>query len=187
MKKMTFNKGVMFAFVASLFSTICFSVLSGVLDSDLLMKSISSVVIFVYLVYLMQCSNIRTGRPTIILIWSILSVVLVYLVDSFVLFLMLQILLIWLVRSLFYYSGAITSLIDLCLTVFSFFVAIWAIAHTDSLFASVWSFFLFQATFVFIPENFKADRKTATGQINEFERSFYQTQVAIKQLSMVRR
>ncbi|HED36427.1 MAG TPA: hypothetical protein ENJ08_19695 [Gammaproteobacteria bacterium] len=184
MKKMTFNKGLMFTFVASLFATICFSVLSGVLDSDLLIKSISSVVIFFYLVCLMQYSNIRTGRLTVILIWSIISIVLAYLTDSFILFLMLQILFIWLIRSLFYYSGVIAPLIDLCLTIFSLFIAIWAVAQTNSLFASVWCFFLFQATFVYIPENLRTDKKSPSTSENTFEQSFYRAKIAVRQLSM---
>ena len=59
--------------------------------------------------------------------------------------------LLWLIRSAYFYSGLLPAVADLLLSGFSIAVGIWAASRSGSLGLSVWTFFLVQSLFVFIP------------------------------------
>ncbi|VAW64242.1 hypothetical protein MNBD_GAMMA11-2423 [hydrothermal vent metagenome] len=181
MKDMTFNKGVVIALAASLFSSVSLSIFMDSAYSRIFMEIVFSIISFLYIVYLMQCSRIKTGRPTVGLIWLIITLALLHLESNIILFTVFQVSAIWLVRSLFYYSGLIPSMIDFCLTVLSFFTAVWAAIYTDSIFIFVWCFFLCQAVFVFIPEKFK-NKKNMHKYTDSFDLSLHRAESAVRQI-----
>lgn len=191
MQGITFNQGLVFALLASLFSAIsfsAFSAFSAFIDQAyamLALEIIFAIVSFSYIGYLMQCSRIKTGRPTVSLVWLVFTLFLFYMQTDIMLFVGVQIVFIWLVRCLFYYSGLVSSMIDFCLTLMSVLVAIWVALYTDSLFLYVWSFFLCQACFAFIAPNFKKNnihkyQPESFGQ--SFDRSFHQAERAVRQI-----
>jgi hypothetical protein len=62
---------------------------------------------------------------------------------------------IWLVRSLYFYSGVVPALMDLSISTFSVSATAWAISRSGSVFLATWCFFLVQALFVAIPPAIK--------------------------------
>ena len=59
--------------------------------------------------------------------------------------------LVWLVRSLYYYSGVLPALADLGLSVLGAAFAVWAAQRSGTAWLAFWCFFLAQAFFVLIP------------------------------------
>ena len=58
---------------------------------------------------------------------------------------------VWLVRSLYYYSGLLPALADLGVTALGAAFAVWAAQRSDSAWLALWCFFLVQAFHVLIP------------------------------------
>jgi hypothetical protein len=92
---------------------------------------------------------------------------------------------IWLVRSLYFYSGIMPALMDLGLTSLSVSAAVWAITRSGSVFLATWCFFLVQSLFVAIPP---AVQRKAKPELNTpvdndgFERAKRQADAALRQL-----
>ncbi len=59
--------------------------------------------------------------------------------------------LVWLVRSLYYYSGLLPALADLGVTALGAAFAVWAAQRSESAWLVLWCFFLVQAFHVLIP------------------------------------
>ena len=96
---------------------------------------------------------------------------------------------VWLIRSLYFYSSALSALADLGLNLASVAAAIWAATESGSPFLSIWCFFLVQALFVAIPvrmgEN-RHKRRHEHAYDDRFERAHRAAQGALRRLSSVR-
>ena len=105
-----------------------------------------------YLAYLLRRSRARIGRVVVISAWALVTLG-CWLVDAS---LSGQVLLyaglIWLVRSLYFHASIVAALLDLGLVALGLAAAVWALLNTGSLAASLWSFFLVQALFRWIPD-----------------------------------
>jgi hypothetical protein len=91
----------------------------------------------------------------------------------------------WLVRSLYFYSGVLPALMDLGLSALSIAAAVWAISHTGSVFLATWCFFLVQALSVAIPPAVKRKANATRNSAAEnepFERARRQADQALTQL-----
>ncbi len=101
------------------------------------------------------------------------------------LYLMIHVCAVWLVRSLYFYSGVMPALMDLGLNALSFSAAVWALTRSGSVFLATWCFFLVQALFVVIPPTIKGktqpERNSALDSEN-FERARRQADAALRQL-----
>jgi hypothetical protein len=91
----------------------------------------------------------------------------------------------WLVRSLYFYSGVLPALMDLGLSALSITAAVWAITQSGSVFLATWCFFLVQALFVAIPPAVKRKATPARNTVIEnepFERARRLADQALTQL-----
>jgi hypothetical protein len=93
---------------------------------------------------------------------------------------------IWLIRSLYFYSSALSALADLGLNGLSLAAAVWAVTRTGSVFLGVWCFFLVQALFVAIPK--RIGRRPGTGQDGHdsearFQHAYRAAETAVRKLS----
>ena len=179
-------KGILFALVSSLLGSIFHFALSPVLSDGFLIKLLISTLNLSYLVYLFSQSEERIGRLSVLVAWFLLTLTLWYLLPSILLFTFSQLITIWLVRSLYFYSSVISSLIDLALNGVSLTAALWASHHTNSLFLTIWCFFITQAFFVLIPthiNNKPSNDKPSTHNGNNFQQAYRAAESAIKQLS----
>lgn len=194
MKRPAFFEGVILAVLFSLVVTVVFTVLSGFFPTRWLLQAIIAGVSFSYICYLLIRSQEKTGRLVVIALWAAVSVATWLFSPSTIISVFVHIGMIWLIRALYYHASLLVALVDLGLTLFAMAAAIWTLIYTNSLFLSVWCFFLLQAVFVILPSDLrsgflsghKQDRqKTARGGSRDdvFEQSYLSAQSAVRQLT----
>ncbi len=138
-----------------------------------------------YLLYLFSRSSERTGRVTTLVLWGAMTVTSWWFAPSLPLYLLLHIAAIWLVRSLYFYSGVFPALIDMSLSTLSMIVSVWAISRTGSVFLATWCFFLVSALFVAIPQSMQKrnqPQRDMPVDNDNFERARRQADQALRQL-----
>jgi hypothetical protein len=94
--------------------------------------------------------------------------------------------LLWLLRSLYFHTGVLQAGMDLGLHVLAFASAVWAAAQTNSVFLSVWCFFLVQALFVCIPGvRRESENQPSIIPESRFDRAHRDAQSAVRRLSSI--
>ncbi|MCW8899781.1 MAG: hypothetical protein OQK95_03840 [Gammaproteobacteria bacterium] len=185
MKKATFMEGVGIALIASIAVAVLFTVMSSMFIGSNVFMLLVAGLSFLYISYLLLRSKERTGRITVIVIWSLVTLISLVFISSLILYVAIQLMMVWLMRSLYFYNSIFSALIDLTMTVMSLAIAIWALTVSGSLFLTFWSFFLVQALFVYIPKNFIAGKKSETeSQIDDdkFEYAHHAAEIAVAKL-----
>jgi hypothetical protein len=125
----------------------------------------------------------RCARITTISLWSALAVVTWWISPPLPLYVLIHVGAIWLVRSLYFYAGALPALFDLGLSALSISAFIWAVSRTGSVFLATWCFFLVQALFVVIPATLKKrPREIKAADNGSFERASRQADKALRLL-----
>jgi hypothetical protein len=130
-------------------------------------------------------NSVRTGRVTALLAWATVAVATWWIAPPLSFYLLLHTLLIWLLRSLYYYSSVLPSLLDLALGMLAAAATGWAATHSGSVLLATWCFFLVQAAFVAIPRDCTRRQREPAGAAtgNEaFERARRQADAALRQL-----
>ncbi len=186
MKKPTFLEGVGVAFGAALVGAVVAGSLGAVYSAGFVLKLVISGLSLAYSVYLLSRSRERVGRVTTFVSWSIGTVLIWMAAGGVPLFLAGHLLMIWLVRSLYFHSSAIPSLVDLGLVGFGLMAAIWAWLETGSAFATFWCFFLVQALFVLIPKRFgrrTSDAGLPNTTTDRFQQAHRAAEAAVAKLS----
>jgi hypothetical protein len=138
-----------------------------------------------YLLYLFSRSTERLGRVTTLAAWSALAAITWWVAPPLPLYLLIHVGAIWLVRSLYFYSGLVPALLDLGISTLSVSATVWAITRSGSVFLATWCFFLVQALFVAIPKTVQGKQKTSrerTADNDSFENARRQADAALRQL-----
>lgn len=194
MKRPGFAEGVVLAVLVSLAVTVVFTVLSGFFPTRWLLQAIIAGVSFSYICYLLIRSQEKTGRLVVIALWSAVSVAAWLFSPSTIVSLFVHIGMIWLIRALYYHASLLVALVDLGMTLFAMAAAIWTLIYTNSLFLSVWCFFLIQAVFVLLPVDLKSRIFVSRHQqgrqsvvkddpaADTFEQAYLSAQSAVRQL-----
>jgi hypothetical protein len=151
MKTPSLFEGVVVAIVASLGSGILTAMLPIVTSEYNGIRILLSVLALGYLLYLMKRSNERTGRVVMVVIWLTVTLASLLLGASLTWFALVQLASIWIIRSLYFHTSILPSLLDLALVGFGLITASWAILQTGSVMTATWCFFLCQSLFVLIP------------------------------------
>lgn len=185
MKRPGFLHGVIVAAVFGFFASAVVATLMPFVGFGSVIRLVIPALGLAYLWYLMSRSEERLGRVTTLSLWSALAVVTWWVAPPFPLYLLIHVAAMWLVRSLYFYSGMLPALMDLGLNALSISAAVWALTRSGSVFLATWSFFLVQALFVVIPPTMKGkpkpERNTALDSEN-FERAKRQADAALRQL-----
>jgi amino acid transporter len=185
MKQATFFEGVGFALFASLVGASGFVTLTSIFAGGTVFRLLIAGISLVYILYLLARSKERVGRITTVAIFLIVTIVSWLFVPSTLMYILIQLGMVWLLRSLYFYSSVLSSLVDLALTGLSLAIAIWVWLTTNSLFLGFWSFFLVQALFVFIPRKLARShgRHTArTHNDDPFERAHRAAEMVLRNL-----
>ena len=185
MKKATFFEGVGFALISSIVVAVIFTAMSHIFLNGTIFRLLIAGLSFSYLIYLFLRSNECTGKVTIISIWFAITIVSLMFVSSLLLYITIQLFMIWIMRSLYFYNSVFSALTDLVLTGMSLLVAIWAMSVSGSIFLSFWCFFLMQALFVFIPKNFAVKDKSEyvyPQNDDKFEHAYHAAEIAVSKL-----
>jgi len=183
MKTTTFLEGVFVALIISFVSSILLLVLSSLFSGSVLIHLLISGMTLAYLVYLLSRSKERIGRVVVITAWLIGVFSLWIAWPPLTLFILGHLISIWLVRSLYFYSSLVSSLMDLALNAFSIAIAFSVASHTNSPFLTLWCFFLTQALFVMIPKSIQSSASDTPKNEADFQQSYRAAQAAVRQLS----
>jgi small-conductance mechanosensitive channel len=189
MKRPVFMEGVGVALLATIAGGVLFSVLTTVFVSDFVLRLLIAVTGLFYVLYLLHRSGEKVGRITSISVWLFAAAVVWLMGLSLPLYLMVHLGLVWLIRSLYFYSSLISALADFGLVLFGLASAVWAVLQTGSLSLGVWCFFLVQALFVVIPNTWKRSAKTDTvskSTEESFQGAYRTAQAALNKLSTLR-
>ena len=186
MKQPTFLEGVSVAIAASLAGSMLYTAMEVVLPGIPVLRLLIAGISLAYVVYLLSRSPERVGRITAAAAWVIVAVVLWYTHPPLLLYVLVHLGTLWIIRSLYFYSSALSALADLGLNGLSLAAAIWAVTRTGSVFLGIWCFFLVQALFVLIPKS--VNRKPGTGQAghesdDRFQHAYRVADAAVRKLS----
>ncbi len=187
MKTATFFEGIFVALVLSFISSVVLFTLSSFFPISILIRMIITGITFAYILYLLSRSKECVGRVTVVIVWFIGTTILWFAWPPITLFILGHLTAIWLVRSLYYYSNLLSALSDLALNYFSVAIAFVVAGHTNSMFLTLWCFFLIQALFVLIPKslNKKSTTNSTTPFKNDddFQHAYRAAETAVRTLS----
>jgi hypothetical protein len=189
MKQPTFFEGAVVALVASIAGSVLFTALTPLFAAAWVLRLLIAGLGLGYILYLFSRSRERIGRTTALAFWTLASGAAWWLAPSLPLYLLLHLGLIWLIRSLYFYSSLLCALADLALGGFALAAAVWASIHTGSLFLGIWCFFLLQALFVAIPASLDrkaSERQSPPHREDRFRHAHRAAESAMRKLSSIR-
>ena len=185
MKRPSFFQGVIVAAVLGFFASAVVATLAPFVGLGTVLRLVIPALGLTYLLYLLSRSKERVGRVTTLSLWSALAAVTWWLAPPLPLYLLVHVAAIWLVRSMYFYSGVMPALMDLGLSTLSISATVWAISRSGSVFLATWCFFLVQALFVVIPPAVKRRhnaQQNASVDSERFEHARRQADQALRQL-----
>jgi hypothetical protein len=185
MKRPGFFHGVIVAAVLGFFASAIVATLTPFVGLGAVVRLVIPLLGLAYLLYLLNRSTERLGRVTTLTFWTAMTAVAWWVAPPLPVYLLIHVGAVWLIRSLYFYSGVMPALMDLGLSALSVSAAVWAISRSGSVFLATWCFFLVQALFVAIPpamqRNAKVKQNTPADSKN-FERAKRQADAALHQL-----
>jgi hypothetical protein len=183
-KRPTFFHGVVAALAIAVAAGAVFSTLSPLLGAGTSLRLIIPVMGLAYLICLIHRSGESTGRITTVALWFAVSAATWLTPPPTVVYVLIHAGMLWLVRSLYFYSSAFPALLDLGLSALSVSAAAWAMTRSGSLFLAIWCFFLVQAVFVAIPQRLGMPAHRDTDKIDDdaFECARRRADAALRQL-----
>jgi hypothetical protein len=186
MRRPTFLEGVAVALVISLTGSVLYAALDTVFPGVPVLRLLIAGIGLAYVVYLLSRTPEPVGRVTAVGAWLLVAGVLWFTHPPLLLYVCSHLGAIWLIRSLYFYSSALSALADLGLNGLGLAAAIWAVTRTGSVFLGIWCFFLVQALFVVIPKSIQ--RKPGTAQAghesdDRFQYAYRVAETAVRKLS----
>jgi len=134
--------------------------------------------------YAVGRSGERVGRVTTIVCWVVLASAAWLAGLDLGGYLLVHLGAVWLVRSLYYYSGVLPALVDLGVTALGAAFAAWAAFRSESAWLVLWCFFLVQAFHVLIPASLTRRGAEANATPNDaFARAHRAAEAAVRRLS----
>jgi len=182
--KPTFLHGAIAAAGLAFATSVLFAVLTPFLGLGAVLRLAVPALAGTYLLWFFRTNRQRTGRVVTLTLWTALAAIAWWVAPPLPVYLLVHAGAIWLVRSLYAYSGVIPAFMDLGLSALSALALAWVLLRTGSVFLAAWSFFLVQALWVAIPtriEGRTATRAPAPGN-ERFERACRQADAALRQL-----
>ena len=172
--------------VAALILSVCGAALLGALAPwlglGLALRAVIALLGFAYVIHAIGRSGERVGRITTIACWLAIASA-AWLVDlPLVAYVLVHLGAVWLVRSLYYYSGLLPALADLGLTLLGAAFAVWAAQRADSAWLAFWCFFLVQAFHVSIPASLTRGNAPDAPD-DAFARAHRAAEAAVRRLS----
>lgn len=182
MKRPTFFNGVVVAAVLGFFTSAVVATLTPFIGLGTTLRLVIPALGLAYLLYLFSRSDERVGRITTLALWGVFAATTWWLAPPLSLYLLLHAGALWLVRSLYFYTGALPALLDLGLSALGISAAVWAITRSGSVFLATWCFFLVQALFVTIPPALRRRAARRQAQRQHFEHARRRADEALRQL-----
>lgn len=186
MKRPSFAEGVLLALLLSMAASFLYATVTWVLSGIGVIQLLITVISFSYMLYILVRSGEKIGRVVFMGLWFLISSVMWLFDIPLALFSLLHLMMLWVVRSLYFYSSIVSSLIDFSLIGLGLAFSTWSFYQTGSVFMSIWSFFLTQSLFVFIPEQIGAikNKRANVNNGGEFNQAFKNANNAIRKLTI---
>ena len=188
MKPLSFLHGAGIALALSLVTSILYTALTPLLSGGALLRLLIALSGLSYILYLLAHSGGRTGRITAVLLWFSVAGASWFAAPPLAVYLLIHAGLIWLLRSLYFYSSVFSALLDLGLSALGVAAAYWAMAWSGSLLLAVWCFFLVQSLFVAIPPSIQrgSGKKPIRPDADEsFRRAHSTAENALRRISTI--
>ena len=188
MKVPSFSEGIGVALVGSLAGSGLFAAMGWLLEGVGVFRLVIALLSFVYVIYLMVRSPVRSGRLVVMAAWMLVAFSTWILFPPLLLYLLVHVLLIWLVRILYFHSNVLSAFMDLALSGFAFAMAAGATMWTHSVFLGMWTFFLLQALFVLLPSGkgkSTVSRRRRRDAPDHFEQAHRMAEAALQKLSNI--
>jgi hypothetical protein len=174
--------GLAAALVLSACGAALLATLPPLVGTGTALRAVVALLGFAYVLHAIGQSGERVGRVTTIAGWVVGASAAWLLGLPFAGYVLVHLGLVWLVRSLYYYSGLLPALADLGLTLLGAAFAVWAARRSDSAWLVLWCFFLVQAFHVLIPASL-ARGKAPSAPDDAFARAHRAAEAAVHRLS----
>jgi hypothetical protein len=141
-----------------------------------------------YTLYVIGRSGERVGRIATIVCWLGIAAAVSIAGLPLTAYVLVHLCLVWLVRSLYCYSGLLPALADLALTALGAAFAVWAALRSESAWLALWCFFLAQAFHVLIPASLQPSARSAGNSADDaFARAQRAAEAAVRRMSSAAR
>ena len=186
MKQVSILNGIAFAIVISLISALLIHLLPLILTTSSSYGLTIAVLSLAYLFYMFRYSEVRRGRVIALMLWMGINVAGWFFALNLINLLALNLLMIWLVRSLYFHASISAAIFDLLLVALSTGAGTWALLQTSSPVAATWCFFLCQSLFSAIPQSSAPRNRNSMDSIDadRFEAAHRVAQDAVRKLSL---
>jgi hypothetical protein len=176
------------AFVLSACGAALLAALTPWLGSGTALRFTVAALGFSYVLYLIARSGERVGRLTTLAGWVAVASMVWLAGLPLPGYVLAHLGLVWLVRSLYYYSGVLPALADLGLTALGAAFAAWATLRAESAWLALWCFFFVQAFHVAIPTSLARGAAPAQRPADDaFARAHRAAEAAVRRLSSTAR
>ena len=177
------GRGLAAALALSACGAALLAALSPWLGAPAALRAVIALLGFAYSLYVIHASGERVGRITTIIAWSCGATAVWLLGLPLVAYVLAHVGLVWLVRSLYHYSGVLPALVDLAVSVLGAAFAVWAAQRSGSAWLALWCFFLVQAFHALIPATLGERGPTRAAADDAFARAHRAAEAAVRRLS----
>ena len=175
--------GLAVAFVLSASGAAVLAVTAPWLGSATALRAVIAALGFAYTLYMIVRSGERVGRVTTVVCWIAVTAGAWLVGLPLGAYVLVHIGLLWLVRSLYHYSGLLSALADLGVALLGAAFAVWAAQRSGGgTWLALWCFFLVQAFHVFVPTTLTST-KPAPAADDSFARAHRAAEAAVRRLS----
>lgn len=171
MKQITFIEGATVALLLAFIATF---------GADL--TTTISLTVTLYIVYLLKRSGKNTGRISTLAAVILFELVMILFNAPLAVLLISHLIMIWLVRCLFFYQSITQALLDSILQSTALSAAAWAATQTGSPFLIAWTFFLVQALFILNQTATRFIQRDCVSSHQRFTRSAIRAEAALRKL-----
>lgn len=151
MKRLSFLPALLFALGLAIMGSLLGYSLAPLFGVARLAPLLCAALSLAYVLFLLARSDVRRGRISLLAAWLCAALLIAWLCSSLLSVVAAHLILIWLTRALLFHASALTALADLAVSALSLAAGCWAAAATGSLFASLWSIGLLQASCALLP------------------------------------
>jgi hypothetical protein len=187
-RRPSLGAGFAAAFVLSACAAAVLAALTPWLGSGTALRLGVAALGFTYVLYLIARSGERVGRLTTLAGWLAVASIVWLAGLPLAGYVLAHLGLVWLVRSLYYYSGLVPALADLGVTALGAAFGAWAAQRSESAWLALWCFFFVQAFHVAIPTSLASRAAAAERPADDvFARAHRTAEAAVRRLSSTTR
>ena len=183
----SFGRALGAGLALSLCGAAVLAALAPVTGTGTALRAVIALLGLAYVLHAMATSGERVGRVTTVALWTVAASFAWFAGLPLVAYALVHVALVWLVRSLYSYSGVLPALADLGVSVLGAAFAAWAAQRSGSAWLAFWCFFLVQAFHVLIPPALDARAgDSAESSDDAFARAHRAADSAVRRLSATR-